>query len=447
MALAESFSGIRGIYGTELTKDVSLKYAYSYFAEHLEFDSRKTIVIGRDTRQSGKEVFDEIIKVLNCNIIDVGINPTPTIENAVRYFSADGGIIISASHNEPQYNGFKFLNETGAVINPENTEAVIKKFHEIKNKELSVNLTNQNIFYKKRTAIREYKKLLKNLIGDLDFSNYKILADPNGGTGILCREIFKEYNLKARYINMKKGVFKRQIEPNSNSLNNLRLILNKDYEFAAGFDCDADRVELLANNGDFVSGNHILGILAEDFLKKRPKTIVVNNATSYLVKEIAEKYNADFIEVEVGETNVVNKIQESGAVIGGEGSSGGVIIPPEKCRDGILGVLYLLKIMKEKSKDLEGLIRELPEYYYANERIRIEQDYDELKKKIRKHYQEKGFCLSEIGGLKCIDKDGSWIQFRKSKTENGYLAIISDSKNQGRCKQLQEEGKKLACGT
>lgn len=444
MTLVESFSGIRGVYGVELTKDVSLKYAYSYFAEFLKFDSKKTIIIGRDTRHSGKEIFYEITRALNCSIIDVDVNPTPVIENAVRYFNADGGIIISASHNEPEYNGFKFLNEEGAVINPQEIDRVIKKFHEIKEKELSINLMNQNIFHEKNTAIKDYERLLKSIIGNVDFRSYKALIDPNGGTGILCKKIFDEYNFRASYVNMKEGVFNRQVEPNPNSLDNLKSRLNKDYEFAAGFDCDADRVELLTNKGEFISGNHILGIIAEDFLKKGPKKIVVNDATSYLIKEIAEKYNADFIEVEVGETNVVNKMQESGAIIGGEGSNGGIIISPEKCRDGILEVLYLLKIIKEKNKNLEELVKELPEYYYTKEKMKMEQDYDELKKRVRKHYQEKGFYLSEIGGLKCIDKDGSWVWFRKSRTEDNCLTIVSDSKNKNRCQELHEEGKKLA---
>src|SRR3989339_2119027 len=134
MALVESFSGIRGIYDKDLTDAIAVRYAYSYYS-FLKSKTKKssiTIVIGMDTRASGIKLADSIMGILDCNFIDIGIAPTPAVEFAVRYFKADGGIIITASHNEPYWNGFKFLDKDGAVLKPKGMEAVIKNYKKIK---------------------------------------------------------------------------------------------------------------------------------------------------------------------------------------------------------------------------------------------------------------------------------------------------------------------------
>ncbi|MDP2925014.1 MAG: hypothetical protein Q8N99_01450 [Nanoarchaeota archaeon] len=172
---------------------------------------------------------------------------------------------------------------------------------------------------------------------------------------------------------MEAGVFQRLIEPNDSSLRYLqKYIVEQNADFAIGLDCDADRVEIVLREGNLVSGNDILAIIIEEILSeiKNPeeKTIVVNDATSYLVKEIAEKYKANWQEVEVGEINVVDKMLELSSPIAGEGSNGGVIIPPTRCRDGILTILFLLKVLENKKTTLKELIKKLPKYHYVENR-------------------------------------------------------------------------------
>ncbi len=444
MALVESFSGIRGIYGKELTEEVILRYAHAYNYFLKKKSSRPTIVIGMDSRPTGKEIFNLLIKGLDCEVINVGLLPTQIIENAVREFNCDGGIIISASHNEPEYNGFKFLDIDGAILRPNDIDSIIEN---TKNEDITIK--KNEIIYKRKEAIEIYKKFVKEILKlNKVESKIKILVDPNGGSGIITKEIFDEFGINAEYINMEAGKFNRLIEPNELSLKYLQKhIIEKKCDFAIGFDCDADRVEILLDNGELVSGNQILAIIAEEILSKSlTKNLVVNDATSYIVKEIAEKYNSSFIEVEVGEINVVDEMIRKNSPIGGEGSNGGVIILPSRCRDGILTVLLLLKIIAKKNKSLINIIKELPKYHYIKEKVTIKEDFSSIKSGIKKYYLENGFEIlqtgDESGGLKAI-KNNSWIWFRQSKTEDKILRIIADSKDKNTSIGLIEEAKKI----
>jgi len=454
MALVESFSGIRGVYGDELTKEITAKYALAYICLLKKNNPNKEnkslkIVIGRDTRKSGEELLKIFVDNLNCEIINVGIMPTPVIENAVRAFNADGGIIITASHNEPNFNGFKFLDKDGAVLRPEDIDFVINQVKLIKN--ISQENKNAKVINKEKEALEEYKKILKDILKiDKIDSGVKVIVDPNGGSGIVAKEIFDEFGINAHYINMDAGEFKRLIEPKEESLRYLeKYIKEQNADFAIGFDCDADRVEILLDNGELVSGNHLLALIAEEILSGntgRGEKVVANDATSYVVKEIAEKYGAEFKEVEVGEINVVDEMLAVNSPVGGEGSNGGVIILPSRCRDGILTILFLLKLMSRKGKSLKELIEELPKYYYIKEKIKLKEDFAELKNKVKEHYLNRKFQIletgDETGGLKAI-KNNSWVWFRQSKTEDKVLRIIADSKNENTAEELLNEAKNL----
>ncbi len=509
MVLIESFSGIRGVFGKDLTKEVITKYACAYFELLAKKNKNPKIVIGRDTRHYGEEIFNYLTEALDCEIIYVGSLPTPIIENAVRAFGCDGGIIITASHSEPEYNGFKFLDKDGAILRPNDADFVINRFHEIKYLnlgELNSNLkvgdakafnslssppkkspgflgpkksserflrkpqqtphfsveyktegfgdiekNNQKIIYKRNEAIEEYKNFLKGILKtDKIDCDKRILIDPNGGSGIISKEIFDEFGINGVYINMNESEFSRTIEPNESSLKYLIEDVNKNNcQFVIGFDCDADRVEILLDNGKLVSGNDILALIADEILsngQEKTKSIVVNDATSYIVKEIAEKHNAACKEVEVGEINVVDEMIRLKSSIGGEGSNGGVIIAPSKCRDGILTILVLINILVKNKISLKELIDKLPKYYYLKEKIKLNEDFSLSREKIKDYYKNKGFNILETGdqtgGLKMI-RDNSWIWFRQSKTEDKILRIISDSKDKLTSLNLINEAREL----
>jgi phosphomannomutase len=452
MPLVESFSGIRGIYDDGLDEKVAARYAYSYFSllKNKYKNKNLKIVIGTDTRQSRDILKNIVTEVLNCDIIDIGIASTPMTEFAVRHFNAHGGIIITASHNEPYWNGFKFLDYDGAVLRPKDMETVIKKYRNIK--KINIKKISKKRIIKKYNEINNaYISYILNFLDKEDKdkiknSKLKVIIDPNGGTGIIAKQILEKLNIKVHGINMEHGIFNRTIEPDEESLIYLaNEVRDKNYDFAAGFDCDADRVEVMTSKG-LVSGNQLLALIADEILKSaKNKVIVVNDATSGIVKDIAKKHNAEYIETQVGEINVVDNMYKSKALIGGEGSSSGIIIPNSRCRDGILTLIYLLKIMANKEKNLNQLIKTLPEYCYIKRKINIDsKKYSKIKGKLidfyRKKYKVKD---SKEGSLKVTLKENSFVWFRVSKTESNILRIIADSPKKSRSESIINEAVNL----
>ena len=467
MVLVESFSGIRGIYDESMTEKVAARYAYSYLSllKNKHKSKNLKIVIGTDTRTSRDILKNAVIEALDCDVIDIGIASTPMTEFAVRHFKADGGIIITASHNEPYWNGFKFLDKDGAVLRPKDMEKVIKSYNKIKalndenflSKHIYKNKDSKQItikkIYKKYNEINNaYTNYILNFLskedkGKINSSRLKVVIDPNGGTGIIAKNILEKLNIKVHGINMKHGIFNRTIEPNESSLFYLsNLVREKNYDFAAGFDCDADRVEIMTSKS-LVSGNHLLALIADNILENaKNKTIVVNDATSSVVKEIAKKHNAKYIETSVGEINVVDKMYELKAPVGGEGSSSGIIIPPSRCRDGILTLVYLLKIIANNKKNINELVKSLPEYYYIKRNIKIDsKKYAKIKENLKIYYIKKNYKIKEsgAGSLKIYLNDNEYIWFRVSKTESNILRVIADSPNKKKAEVIMKEALKL----
>lgn len=458
MALVESFSGIRGIYDKDLTESVAVMYAYSYysFLKNKLKKTNPTIVIGMDTRQSGIKLSDAIMGILDCNFIDAGIAPTPAIEFAVRHFNADGGIIVTASHNEPYWNGFKFLGNDGAILSEKDMNVVINNFR-LKTLPNFHKIQGRKILEMNTEIIKKYTEFLLDVIGKKNIENIrnskqKIVLDPNGGTAAIAKKILEQTGVDVVGINMPYGEFKRAIEPNEDSLIYLKNIIDEHKaDFAAGFDCDADRVEILLNNGQLLSGDYILALVVDEILSTlnnpKNKIIVVNDATSNVVREVAQKFGARVREVEVGEINVVEEMQKSKAIVGGEGSSGGVIIPPSKCRDGILTLLMVLSAVARQQKRLNDIIEKFPRYYTIRRKMEFDKSkHDNIKKYLKNYYSKKGFETKETNikdSLKILTGKNSFVWFRASKTEGNIFRIIIDSGKKKEAEKLMEEAVKV----
>lgn len=460
--LVESFSGIRGIYGETLTDEVAEKYAYCYISFLRKKYKNPIIVIGTDTRPSSEILKNVLIEALNTDVIDVGIAPTAAIEFAVRSLKANGGIIITASHNEPYWNGFKFLNEDGSILKEKDMNKIIEEYQKIKDLSLEKFLTKYSYKGKKgklkiKKIIREHTELIKiysnfvlNFIKkDIDKikkSNIKIVIDPNGGTGIIAKEILERAGVNVIGVNMEYSFFNRKVEPTEDSLFYLGNIVRENKaDFGAGFDCDADRVEIILPNNKFVSGHYILALIANELFKEGIKKIIVtNDVTSGIVKEVVKKHKAKLIETEVGETNVVEGMKKHKALIGGEGSSGGVIINPSKCRDGILTLLMIIKIVASKKAKLQDILKNYPVYYTFAKKIEFEKEkHDKIKNYLEKYYKEKNKKIIKTGditgGLKVLIDDKSFVWFRASKTEDNIFRIIADSDSKEKTENLLNE--------
>ncbi len=455
MALMQSFSGVRGIYGKDLTESIAVRYAYSYFS-FLKNKTKKnslTIVIGMDTRPSGAKISDAIMGILDCNFIDVGIAPTPLIEFAVRHFNADGGIIITASHNEPYWNGFKFLGSDGAVLSPNDMAKVINNF-KINSLPNFHKINEGRTLQKNAEALKKYGEFIFEIIGmgnigKIKDSKQKIVLDPNGGTGIIAKKILEQLGVGIAGVNMKYGEFNRQVEPTEDSMVYLKNTIDENKaDFAAAFDCDADRVEILLSSGKLMSGNNILALVVREVLSQsdnpKNKVVVVNDATSNVVRDVVKKFGAKLKETQVGEINVVEEMQKSKAIVGGEGSSGGAILPPSKCRDGILTLLMMLSIVAKKDRRLGDIVGELPKYYTLRQKMEFEaKRHDGIKIYLKRYYSKKGFETAEAGGikgsLKVITGKNSFAWFRASKTEGNIFRIVTDSNDKIEAEKLMEE--------
>jgi phosphomannomutase len=429
--LIESLSGIRGIFGQELTEEIVKGYAASFC------EGKKRIALGYDTRQSNQTIKRWITEVSGGTILDVGILPTPAICMALKALKADAGIIITASHNEPEFNGLKLLGKDGSII----TE---KEFFKLKNEKDRVKITfsKAKVLDKRKEALDSYLKFVFSNLSKKDLLNIKaskikLLLDPNGGASIpVLKEIMPKLGIRFKILNEALGTFSRKIEPTIASLDYLNL---EGYDFAAAFDCDSDRIEfVLPKNADFaikhspvVDGNYVLAMAIDEVLSGRKSDVIVNLATSNLVAAIAQKHKSKIIIVDVGETNIVQAMKKNKAIIGGEGSSGGVIISPGKSRDGILTLLIVLKFLARKKQSLDSVLCSYPQFFSFQRKI-IANSFN--PEKIKASFQKSKIIESGYGIR--VEIGESWIFFRPSKTEHGILRVITDSTSPEKASKL-----------
>ncbi|MBI2107880.1 hypothetical protein HYT54_02035 [Candidatus Woesearchaeota archaeon] len=467
MPLIESLSGIRGIWGADLNEAIAAKYASAY----LSFLSKRigkglTLAIGMDTRPSGHLLKNAITEALDCNFIDVGMAPTPAIELAVRESGADGGIIMTASHNEPAYNGLKFLRKDGAVLSENDMQQVIGICGKIKGLRIRKSRLSK-ISDKSSELSGKYGKFVLDFIGKgsiekIKKSNIKIVLDPNGGAGIAAKEILQKLGADIAGVNMEPGVFGRKVEPDEDSLFYLSNIIRESKaDFAVGLDCDADRAEMILPDGSIVSGHYILALVSKYILSSNDKNyynnkniknneynnkiVVVNDATSNVVREVVESLNGRIIETGVGEINVVDEMLRQDAVLGGEGSSAGAIIPPSRCRDGILTTACVLALIANEGKSLSSIIKEMPKYYTLKRKLAFNRkNHDSMIDGIKKYYTKNNFKIRSLSdSIKVAAGRNSFVWFRASKTESGVFRVIADSDNKSTAESLMEDAIKV----
>ena len=438
----ESFSGIRGVYGQGITEELLQKYIFAYF--QIFPNAKDKFLVAGDTRPSTnvlKTAAIDCLKQVGVNeIIDMGIIPIQAAELAVLKFGRSGGFYISASHNEPNYNGWKMLKEDGAIIYANDADKIIGAVH---NRREPSSLFARNsvpfIPHQEKQAADIYcdyvlEKLGEEAVAKIQQANLKILFDPNGGSSIeILKKLSKALNLRADFVNDSSGVFKRAIEPKAESLAYLQKYFEKEnYEFAAGFDADADRVEFVTQSG-LVNGNYVLALACDSVLQGTENQVVVtNDVTSYLIRDVIKKHNASIKEVEVGETNVVQEMERQKSIIGGEGSNGGVIIPPIKCRDGIMTTCLFLKMIAQNHQCLSDILQSYPKYFSShNKAACLPEKARQIKNQLEDYYKNKGYIIKktgdDTGGLKAECDQNSYIWFRLSKTEPGAFRIYAET--------------------
>lgn len=463
--LVESLSGVRGVYGQSLTLETAADYAQVFGFCLKQKSSSAKAVVGADTRPSSaviKEIFIKEFNKLGLNVIDAGVATTPMIELGVRAYGAQGGVIITASHNEPEYNGWKLLQADGSILPEKDMLRLVKQTRHWKKRKFDhksgrVVVKEDDL---KKKYITEVRRLIsKKAERQIRRGFFKVVVDVNGGAAAaIARPLLKKMNIKVIGVGLRAGEFLRKVEPNSATLIGLVKIIDaRGADLGVGFDCDADRAEFVLptsaftkKRGNMICGHYALALAVDSILgeKKTQAPVVVNLATLHLVHEIAKKYGVSVTEVDVGETNVVEKMKAAKSLIGGEGSNGGIIIGGTTCRDGLLSLLFILALMAKKNQSLAEILAAYPVYYEARLGVKSAGSDNHLIIKGLTRYFKKNLSQYELipgaaGGLKILYDQNTWLFFRASQTEAGLFRIIAGGPDKKRIDSILRDGEKV----
>lgn len=425
--LMVSISGIRGIVGGGLEPEVIVKYTNAF----ADFVGKGKIVVGRDARITGEMVNQLVTGTLlakGLDVIDIGICPTPTVQFTVKSLNAQGGIAISASHNPNEWNALKLLNSSGQFMSPEEHQ-MMKQYLD----QQSVYADWKNIG--KRTIYNEGLLKHVNAVLSLPIINlekirakkFKVLADCVNGAGAYCiPELLKSFGCDVIEMNCEKsGVFPRLPEPlPENLIDTMKAVKSHKADFAIVVDPDVDRLVLITDKGEPFSEENTITLATEFVLSKKQGNVVVNLSTTRAVEDVAIKNNCSVFRSPVGEANVVKRMKEVNAVIGGEGS-GGVIYPAlHYGRDALVGIAFTLQYLADSGKRLSDIKNDLPQYFIAKKKIELKNvSPDIIINKLVERYTENKINTED--GLR-IDFADHWVHFRKSNTEP-IVRIITES--------------------
>jgi phosphomannomutase len=440
MALIKSISGIRGTIGGKPGEGLSpldiVKFtaAYASWAKSSLKKEKLTIVIGRDARLSGEMVGSLVISTLNgmgCDVVNIGLATTPTTEIAVTEEKADGGIIITASHNPKQWNALKLLNNQGEFLSAADGEKVLA----IAGKEdfdfAGVDKLGNTIFKNyTSTHIEKVKRLKLVDVEAIRKARFKIAIDAvNSVGGTVIPKLLKELGVEEVVkINCEPtGNFAHTPEPIPENLTETARII-KDSGVDVGFvvDPDVDRLAIINEDGTMFNEEYTLVAVADYVLSQTPGNTVSNLSSSRALCDVTWKYGKTYSAAAVGEVNVVSKMKETKAVIGGEGN-GGVIYPASHYgRDALVGIALFLNHLAKSGKRCSELRKSYPDYFISKNKIELTPsiDVDAILQKIKEKYSSEK--ITDIDGIK-IDFADSWVHLRKSNTEP-IIRIYSEAK-------------------
>ncbi len=427
--LMVSISGIRGLVGDGLDPEVIVKYVKAY----ADFIGSGKVVVGRDARITGEMVNQIVTGTLlakGLDVIDIGICPTPTVQFTVKTLKAQGGIAISASHNPNEWNALKLLNSTGQFMSPQEHQQM-KKYLDIQSNFVAWTNIGKRTIYSEGTNnhIEAVLKLPVINLEKIKSKKFKVLADCVNGAGAYCiPDLLKKLGCEVVEMNCEKtGIFPRLPEPLPENLTEtMKSVIKNKADFAVVVDPDVDRLVLITDKGEPFSEENTITLATDFVLSKTKGSVVVNLSTSRSVEDIAIKNNCEVFRSAVGEANVVQKMKDVNAVIGGEGS-GGVIYPAlHYGRDALVGIVFTLQYLADSGKKLSEIKEDLPQYFISKKKIDLKNVSPDsvLDKLITKYLNEK---INTEDGLR-IDFNDHWVHFRKSNTEP-IVRIITESKS------------------
>ena len=443
MSLIKSISGIRGTIGgapdDNLTPIDAVKFAAAYgtwLKKHI-YKTRVKVVVGRDARISGEMVQNLVqytLVGLGIDVVDIGLSTTPTVEVAVTMEQADGGIILTASHNPKQWNALKLLNNKGEFLNAQEGEEIlhIAAANEFTFAEVdALGHITHNDTYIQRHIDAVLSLLPLATLEAIRKRKFKVAVDAVNSTGGIAIPLLLE-RLGAEVVPLycePNGQFPHNPEPLKEHLSDIcAKVVEVKADLGVVVDPDVDRLALITEEGEMFGEEYTLVACADYYLSKKKGNVVSNLSSSRALRDIAEKHGVEYAAAAVGEVNVVTKMKEVNAVIGGEGN-GGVIFPElHYGRDALVGVVLFLSLLVEKGITVSALRRSYPAYFMSKNKIQLSSGLNPDKVLLAMQEKYADEQITTIDGLK-IDFPFSWVHLRKSNTEP-IIRIYTEAKAQ-----------------
>jgi phosphomannomutase/phosphoglucomutase len=434
-------NGIRGIVNKELTTEMAIKVGAAIGT----FFKRKNLIVGFDARTSGPMFAKAVtagLTATGCNVFSAGMAPTPALQYAVKNHKMDGGVIITASHNPPEYNGIKVIWSDGIETSHEQETEIEKIYFE--NTAVFAEWNKLGTTRELLGVNDEYVEAIKKHVNvaKIAAKHYHVVVDAANSVGGLTAPILmRELGCKVTSINANiDGTFPGRLpEPRPENLKEIASTVKAvGADLGVAFDGDADRSIFVDENGEIYWGDKTFAVIEKHFLTANPNAkIITPVSSSTLVKDVADANKGEIVWTKVGSVTVSHKMKELHAKLGGEENGGVFYGPHQAVRDGAMTTALLLEIMAERGKKLSSLIAEQPQYFIEKGKVECPEDKKEkvLKKLVE---QVKGANVSTIDGVKIWFEDKSALPVRPSGTEPVYR-LYAEAKNQKKAFKLVED--------
>ena len=452
MSLIKSISGIRGTIGgkpgANLTPLDAVQFASAYgtWLYNKFPNKRLKVVIGRDARISGpmiQNIVQNTLVGMGIDVADVGLSTTPSVEMAVTGLQADGGIILTASHNPKQWNALKLLNEKGEFLSADDGEKLLHIIAQNNYNYAEVDDLGQITVYDNGYIDEHIAQILQLDEVNVDAikkAHFSVAIDAINSTGgIAIPRLLKalQVNYECLFCDV-SGNFQHNPEPLEKNLQDImQFVAKHNLDMGIVVDPDVDRLALIDEKGQMFGEEYTLVAVADYILSKTPGNTVSNLSSSRALKDIADRYGVAYNKAKTGEVNVVAKMRETQAIIGGEGN-GGVIFPKLHAgRDALLGIALILSYLAESKLRLSELRKTYPSYFMSKNKMTIDDAFD-LQKVIdyfAQQYQDAEIDTQD--GLR-VDFNDAWVQVRKSNTEP-IIRIYSEAKSQEKADNLSKD--------
>ena len=449
MTLIKSISGIRGTIGRPTGDTLNPLDIVKFTTAYATFIGGKKIVVGRDGRISGLMVRNVVVGTLmgmGYDVIDIGYATTPTTELAVRMSGADGGIIITASHNPRQWNALKLLNREGEFLTAKDGAEVLRmaeaeNFQYAEVDQLGTCTIDDSFDQRHIDSVLQLKLVDREAISKRKF---RVCADTiNSVGGIILPKLFQQLGVEYEILNGEcTGDFAHNPEPLEKNLHGIMSRMRQGgFDLGIVVDPDVDRLAFICEDGTMFGEEYTLVSVADYVLSHTPGNTVSNLSSTRALRDVTKQHGGEYTAAAVGEVNVTTKMKEVGAVIGGEGN-GGVIYPESHYgRDALVGIALFLSSLAQKGCTASELRSTFPDYQIAKNRIDLtpETDVDAILVKVKEMFaKDNSAQVNDIDGVK-IDFPDRWVHLRKSNTEP-IIRVYSEAQTM---EQADDLGKQL----